>query len=214
MLPPVGCDNSCLLRDLWWLSQETRSLQNAIWKRHCSCSTTITKTNKPRIHLGKNVPLWCSTAEQQRMQWKNSPSCTVTHALQTLQQKFSIKSSRFNARKKCAKIAQRQLTSFFFLLIIFFKNVFIMVLMLVISYSGCIPLLIMGMFVFYFTKNAFLSSSPYSLLSTQISGDVWGYWFVVSDWKVLLCLLNLTFDFCINIDILYKFGRHDPRANI
>lgn len=78
MLPPVGCDNSCLLRGLWWLSQERRSLQNAIWKRHCSCSTTITKTNKPRSHLGKNVPLWCSTAEWQRTQWKNPPYCMVT----------------------------------------------------------------------------------------------------------------------------------------
>lgn len=70
------------------------------------------------------------------------------------------------------------------------------------------------MSVFYFTKNAFLSSSPYSPLSTQISGDAWGYWSAVGDWKVLLCLLNLTFDFYINNDILCRFGRDDLRANV
>lgn len=69
--------------------------------------------------------------------------------------------------------------------------------MSVIDYSGCIPLLIMGMSVFYFTRNIFLSSSPYSPLSTQISGDAWGYWSAASDQIFLLCLLNLIFYFYI-----------------
>lgn len=100
------------------------------------------------------------------------------------------------------------------LLIIFFINVLMLLLMSVICNSGCIPLLIMGISVFYFTKNVFFSSSSHSPLSTQISGDAWGYWSAVSDWKALLCLLNLTFDFYINIDILHKFVRHDPRADV
>lgn len=158
MLPPVGYNNSCLLRDLWWPSQERRRLQNAVWKRHCSCITTITKTKKPRTHLGKSEPLWFSTAEWQRKQWKNPPSCTVTHALQELPQKFSIKSSGIECKEETFQNYLEAITSV--LLIISFINVFISVLMSVICYSGCIPLLIMGMSVFYFTKNAFLPYSP------------------------------------------------------
>lgn len=93
MLPPVGYDSSCLLRDLWWLSQERGSLQNTTWKRHCSCSTTLAKTNKPKTRLGKNVPLWCSPREWQRTEWKNPPSSTATHSSQGLPQKFSTKYS-------------------------------------------------------------------------------------------------------------------------
>lgn len=122
------------------------------------CSTTITKTFKPRIPLGKNVPHWCSTAERQRMQWKNPLSCTVTHALQALPQKFSIESSGLQCKEEMCQKYLEAITSF--LLIIFFISVFISVLMSMICYSGCIPLLLMGMSVFYFTKNVFLSSSP------------------------------------------------------
>lgn len=179
-----------------------RSLQNAIWKRHCSCSTTITKTNKPRTHLGKNMSLVLNSKEAEKAMEKFSllycDTCLARVATKILHQILWALMQGRNCN--CLEA----ITSV--LLIIFFINVLISVLISVICYSGCIPPLIMVMSVFYFTKNAFLSYSPNSPLSTQISGHSCVYWSAFSDWTVLLFLLNLTFDFYINIDVLYKIG--------
>lgn len=91
----------------------------------------------------------------------------------------------FSAVKTCAKNAWGQLHLYLF--IIFFISMFIWVLMSMIGYSGCIPLLITEMSESYFTNNVFLSSSPYHPPFTLISGDAWSHWSAVSDWKIILC---------------------------
>lgn len=102
---------------------------------------------------GKILP-WALQHIPHKHRHKNSPSNPLS----------------FSAMKTCTKNAWGQLHLYLF--IIFFRSVFVWVLMSMIGYSGCIPLLIKEMSESYLTKNGFLSSYPYTPPFTLISGDV------------------------------------------